>query len=186
MLLAQTLANQFIKKKTLVYPMSLDHLGDVRGKTKIGLVSKTVPRMRTTNNPYVGKALKYTFLTGWVNFNYQKEVNEQRKLEGLRANFESLPRQWGEHWSETPFVIYKPKSADHYKVYLRIMVESVNGIQYRNFSNHKIPLEKIQPFLYEKIESARQGTETPIVERDYYVENILLIVLDGKVYHLQT
>lgn len=185
-MLAQTLANQLIRKKSKVYPISLDQVGDIRGKTKIGLVAKTIPRMRKTDNPYFDKAVKYSFISGWINFNYEKEVNKQRKIEGLRANFQSLPRSWGDHWAETPFVIYKPKSSDHYKVYLKVMVESVVATQYRNRSNHFILYEKIEPFLYDKIESARQGTETPIVERDYYVENIILIVLDGKVYHLQT
>ena len=181
----ERLAKQFIGRKCQVYPMSLDQLGDIRGKTKIGLIAKTIPRMKSTGNPYANRLAKYNFISGWINFNYTKEVNKQRKLEGLSATFRSLPRGWGEHWEETPFVIYKPKGSDFYKIYLKVMVESVTKTEYRLPNYNRVKPELVQPFLYNKPESVRQGTETQIVERDYFVENILLIIIDGKVYELQ-
>ena len=107
----KALVKIFLPKGTKTNPITLAQIAEIGRKTKIQLITKTVPSMRLTNNPFAHKVFKYSFIEGWINFNYEKEVNKQRKIEGLRANLESLPRQWGDHLSQTPLVCYKPKSS---------------------------------------------------------------------------
>ena len=174
----------FLPKGTKTNPITLAQIAEIGRKTKIQLITKTVPSMRLTNNPFAHKVFKYSFIEGWINFNYEKEVNKQRKIEGLRANFESLPRQWGDHLSQTPFVCYKPKSSPLYKLYLKVMITDVLQVEYRTDENQSVSPAELAPFFFAKNESVRQGTFEPIVERDYYVENIRMIKLNKQFYNL--
>jgi hypothetical protein len=152
-------------------------LASRKGATIATIVAETEPTMKKTNNPFVG-ATKISRVNGMINWHYENAVNKQREKEGHEEVFFSAPRQWGERIKRedgtlTPLVRHKGKA------YLELKVQNSLGYEYRH-NGAVVPAEMINPFLPQKKEGARQEVEKIIVLRDYALENIRQIVLDGQ------
>jgi len=151
-------------------------------------------KMDGTPNPYwkahkEGRLLKRSEVNGFLNWIYGNSVNNQRVREGqpLTAagdveHFEPLPRAWGHRVKGTPFVRHTNKAGEKL-VYLELKVE--RSLEWRyELDGQPIDKDKVLPFVAEKKESSRQGTEKPIYCRDYQLSNVLEIRYGGEIYSL--
>lgn len=152
------------------------------------IVAETEPAMRKTNNPYVG-ATKISRVNGLLNWIYENAVNRQRIREDqpLDANgevehFTAKPRKWGQRVKRndgtvTPLVEHKGKH------YLELKVERSLGYEYRH-NGQTLDPAVVAPFLPNREEGARQEVDNPVILRDYSIENITQITIDGIVYEI--
>lgn len=163
-------------------------LRDRRGAFFVTLTAETDPRMRKTGNPYVG-AVKRSVVNGLLNWIYGNAVNNQRVREnqpldaaGEVEHFTPEPRKWGTRiiradGTVTPLVEHKGR------FYLELKVERSLGYEYR-LGGTVIDPAVVEPFLPERTEGARQEVDRPVILRDYSIESIQQIVLDGVVYEI--
>lgn len=159
-----------------------------RGAFFATIVAETEPAVRKTNNPYVG-VKKISRVNGLLNWIYENSVNRVRIKEnqpldnnGDVEHFVSKPRKWGqrikrEDGSITPLVEHKGKN------YLELKVERSLGYEYRH-NGQIVDPTAIEPFLPKREEGARQEVDNPVILRDYSIENIVQITIDGIVYEI--
>jgi hypothetical protein len=159
-----------------------------KGAFFVTIVAETDPRLLKTDNPYVGTT-KISRVNGLLNWIYENAVNNQRFREnqpldnnGEVEQFTALPRKWGvrvkrEDGTVTPLVEHKEKQ------YLELKVQQSLGYEYR-LNGQTIEPEKVEPFLPKRKEGARQEVDNPVILRDYSLENIHQITLDGVVYEI--
>lgn len=173
---------------TLTKTQLADHLMNLRGAKFTTIVAETDPRMRKTGNPYVG-AKKVSRVNGVVNWVYQNSVNNQRCREnqpldqsGEVEHFEPEPRKWGTRLKHdtghvAPLVEHKGKR------YLELKVERSLGHEYR-LNGEVVDSEAVAEFLPNRKEGARQKVDNPVILRDYSLENIVQITIDGVTYEV--
>ena len=153
------------------------------------IVAETDPRMKKTGNPFVG-AMKISRVNGLFNWIYENAVNRQRIKEnqpldaaGEVEHFDAAPRKWGtrvkrEDGTVTPLVEHKGQ------YYIEMKVEKSLGYEYRK-DGATLDSKAVEAFLPERKEGARQEVENPVILRDYSIESIRQITLDGIVYEIQ-
>jgi hypothetical protein len=149
--------------------------------TIVTFAAKTIPPMRKTNN-YLGRVYKIARVNGiigiWV---YMNSVNLQRLREGKEGGFEPWDRTWGARIPGSPFVRHKNK------LYLETKVQKASSAIYLDGKlASKKQLVHIEKFLQIKEgESKRQKVDKEIVLRDYDLNNITHLQLDGEVYEIE-
>jgi hypothetical protein len=162
-------------------------LMELRGAKAATIFAKTEPKMRKTDNPYIGRVLKHSQVNGMVNWHYENSVNNQREREGHGEIFEALPRKWGTRIKRpdgtlTPLVEHKGQW------YLEVKVQQTIRHEYRFVGTerklNRISMEELRKFLTERTgEGARQELEKVVILRDYALENIYQLTLDGQEYN---
>jgi len=160
-------------------------LRDLQGATIVSLIAQTVPDMYKTANPYWGKVHKLSRVKGLIGVRYENSVNRQREREwspeaetGHVQHFEAKPRAWGKHIAGTPLI------AHNGKLYLEVKVETVLQTQYRHVETGK-ELFDVGPFLRKRSKSSgRQQVERAVVLRDYKLESIVELRLQGEIYSI--
>ena len=167
----------------------VETLMDRRGSFATTIVAATDPRLLKRGNPFVG-VTKLSRVNGFLNWHYQNAVNAQRGREncpldedGMVEPFIALPRKWGvrlqrEDGTLTPFVVHDGR------YYLEMKVQRAMGHEYRIGDTIIDPAE-IRPFLPKRTEGARQQVANPVILRDYSVDNIIQITLDGIVHDIE-
>lgn len=174
---------------TITKNQLVDRLMNLRGAKFTTIVAETDPRMRKTGNPFVG-ATKVSRVNGVVNWIYQNSVNNQRVREGQPLNqqgevehFSPEPRKWGQRLKHetghvAPLVEHKGKH------YLELKVERSLGHEYR-LNGETLDSQDVAEFLPKRKEGARQKVDNPVVLRDYSIENIRQITIDGVIYEVE-
>lgn len=152
------------------------------------IVAETDPRMKKTGNPYVG-AMKISQINGLFNWIYQNSVNRQRIKEnqpldaaGEVEHFEPAPRKWGTRIKRTDGTV-TPLVEHKGQYYLEMKVERSLGYEYRK-DGAVIDPKVVEAFLPERKEGARQEVDNPVILRDYSIDSIRQITLDGIVYEI--
>lgn len=146
-----------------------------RGANIVSIETETTPRMRKTGNPYAGRLVKQSKINGMINWYYENSVNNQREREGKKTDFEAKPRQWGKRVKGTPLVEHKGR------YYLEVKVENTYGKTYIDDQGNVVNQEEIEEFLYNS-SSSRQGVEDKVILRDYKLDSIQSITMNGKKY----
>jgi hypothetical protein len=153
------------------------------------IVAETDPRMKKTDNPFVG-AMKISRVNGLFNWIYENAVNRQRVREnqplddaGEVEHFDAHPRKWGvrlrrEDGTVTPLVEHKGS------YYLEMKVERSLGYEYRKDGVTLDP-KAVEAYLPQRKEGARQEVDNPVILRDYSIDSIRQITLDGIVYEIE-
>jgi len=154
-----------------------------RGASVVSIIAKTEPKFRKKldgqPNPYIGDVIKTSHVNGMMNWRYENAVNAQREREGNGEHFTAHARKWGQRLSRedgtiTPLVEHKGKH------YLELKVERSLSHQYSGQDGTIHDDETINPWLLARSKSKRQETEKEIIVRDYAVDSIHQIRLDGK------
>ena len=148
-------------------------------KTKVEFVAQTKPTMRKTGNPYLD-AKKVATVTGYINCDYAKEVNNARKKAGLTTDFVSAPRVYGQKESRKGTLVY----SDKHEVKLEVMHPKTKNVHYLN-SNGLIPSSKIEQFL-NKNTSSRQGLPSHVTVKvvNYNLSSIKQIKIGNTWYEI--
>ena len=150
-------------------------LGSIAGARIIGLTTVTEPKMRKTNNPYIGKVFKVSKYGAVVNFHYDDGVLRRLEKEGKSA--EDFKR--GESWHEpvltesghlTPFCRHK-KTGEKY-----LRVQRLNGhSRYVDEKGRFFSKSLIEPFLQESGSYANQGLDNPLVFLTLKLSNVVSV-----------
>lgn len=152
-----------------------------RGCSPVTIIAETVPAMRKTGNPLVGRVTKVSRVNGMIGFAYANSVNNQRLRESDDAAlFEALPRKWGERIAGTPVVRHVGKTGVP-EFYLELKVERSLGHEYR-VDGMPVPDETVECWLPKRVEGARQEVAKPVILRDYALRSIRKITLGGVEY----
>jgi len=151
-----------------------------RGAMPITFTAETAPDMRKTGNPYVG-ATKIAQVNGiGGSWNYGTAVNNQRGREDKPMDFVPHARKWGvrvTHADGKLTGLVEHKGA----YYLEVRVGSSLHHEYR-FNGAVLDGNLIHPFLAQKREGSRQEVDNPIIVRDYKIENLRQITMDGETF----
>lgn len=151
----------------------------MRGAKMCTIISETEPRMRKTNNPFVGLVTKRCRLNITVGFNYQNSVNRVRTKEGGSADFTPSERKWGQKVPGTPFVMHndamyveaKPNSSPSFVEYVHRTTGEI------------IAKETLNEWLQEARSAAEhQGVseDNEVIVRTYSINNITDLIYEGR------
>lgn len=144
------------------------------------ILTRTVPAMNKTNNPFFGNILKITDSQVQWGFYYLNSVNNQLEREGKPRNAELKNRQWGTRIEGTPLVEHTNKKGEH-RLYLEVKIERVNSVKYITVdTGEEIEKDTLAPWIKERRKSSTQSELTKeIFLRDYALDSILWMRADG-------
>ena len=139
-------------------------------------------RAKKTGNPF-SEVLKLSKVNGFTGANYEASVNRQQDREGSVPAFEARERSWGTRISPA---LVENKG----KLFLAIQPQKTEKPVYfgRTIAGvlMQVRKEAIQSFLPAKHSSAEaQGVEKEIVYRNYSLENITSISINGEKYRVR-
>lgn len=179
--------------QTLTHDQFVEIMLGRRGAFFATIDTITEPKMRKTDNPYLG-VMKHSRVNGQLNWIYENAVNNQRYREaqpidenGEIEHFTPEARRWGvriqrEDNTYTPLVVHEKKGETFF--YLEMKVLRSIASKYM-LDGKEIDKELIRPFLYEASEG-RQEVENPVILRDYSVSSIQSVTMDGSLYLLKS
>jgi hypothetical protein len=155
-----------------------------------------------------GPIVKQSIVNGIANFLYEAAVNRQREREeqpltesGAVEIFNSSPRVWGcrLHLGKTllPFVhhvkgLVQPSHRDIVKLsnlphadelYLELKCQQTGLVKYLQ-NGKELDIDYVQQFLREKEEGRRQQVDDVVKLRDFKLQSLKTITIDGKVYEI--
>lgn len=159
--------------KTITYQNLVDMLLTEKKSTIVTLICRTIPKMNKGDNPFFGQIFKWTKVNGILNWDYEKSVSSQRLREGLDtwSGFKALDRTWGKHLTKS-LIEHKGR------LYVQIKVEKTIYSKYYHF-NKQIDKSVIEKFLVKSYQPKTQETEKAIVCRNYALDSIKFLVLNG-------
>lgn len=153
-------------------------LADLKGKaTFVTILARTPVKLCTS---HFGRVWKTSRVNGTINFSYSNSVNRQRGREAEGPEdfdlFVAQPRKWGVRLHKLPFVQHKEN------VYLEIKVERSLGYTYNDDAGNEIATDEITPYLLPWRESTTQDLDREVILRDYLLENLLEVKVNGMLY----
>ena len=158
----------------------IDKLLNTRGAKMAGILTRTEPRMRKTNNPYAGRVVKVSNASVTLNFDYEASVNRRLEKEGKEPDFEAK-----DNWHEavlnsvggiSPLSRHKTKG----DLYLRAMPRTSNYKYIDKVTGEEIPHDVIAPFLQKSSAGQNQGTDDAVKFAVYSLDNVIGIKIDGE------
>lgn len=173
-------------EKTTTTNNIVNILANTKGATICTIVTETTPKMRKTNNPFIGRVQKLTRTQMQFGYDYERAVNNRLKKEGKEANFSALSRKWGK-W------LVPNKVAEHNgEIYLRFYtMPSFCEVSYlvdgRLATSEET--EAIKSFVQTSSPSARQAefglVEHQVEPREYKASAIKMLSLNGETYVIE-
>lgn len=160
--------------KTITHNTLFTMLSEIRGTTFAKIVTDTDPKLRKTGNPFSG-VRKVSHVNVCLGFQYENSVNRQRGREEIAQDFESAPRAWGTKISPM-FIEHKGK------LYLETKIERSLSTSYVDATGRELTSEDVAPFLPKRSSSSRQGVEKKVLIRDYAMDSIRSITINGESY----
>jgi hypothetical protein len=162
-----------VQVNTITIQKLIDSLQEHKGTQFVTLITKTQPKL--LKNP-LEPIFKVSRVNICVNWNYSNSVNLQRMREGNEDAFVPQPRKWGTRIPHSPFVEHKGQ------LYLEAKIEKSLDYHYENANGDTIENSIVNPYLPQRKQSSTQQTEKEIILRDYNVENIVSIAMQGETY----
>lgn len=135
----------------------------------VEIITETIPAMRKTNNPFVGRVTKIThYIDGVLGVDYQKTVNRRLAKNGLEANYQSEAPNGKKHYN----AFFYQSLNDENVFYLKI------GI-YPNTITHSIlfldgqpatptQIAQIEPFLQTKSNNVQKQADAGLTNEQQY------------------
>jgi len=149
-------------------------LEGLRGATFATLVTNVQPDIKCPKTSgMAGRIRKRSRINCVLNHIYGNSVNYQREREGKEVDFTPNPRKWGERIRGTTLVCHKGKT------YLEVKVEKVYDTQYY-LDGQKVERDQVAEFLRERSTSSRQDLSKEVVLRDYNVDSIESVTMQGE------
>jgi len=143
---------------------------------------KIVAKERIELNPFE-EIRKLSKVNGFTGVNYEASVQRQEMREGVAPTFEASERQWGERVSSA---LVENKG----KFYLAIQPKHSAKpvfIARKSLSDFfkVVSKDSIANFLPVHKPNANQGTEKEIIYRNYALESIAGLTIDGETYRVR-
>ncbi len=161
--------------KTITKQELVTLINSASGATFVSADIASEPKMRKTDNPFVG-AIKLVTLSGQINFDYSNAVNNQLERENneTAGSFKAQSRAWGER--EENWITHKGQ------YYLTIKVQNSSDPVFQ-FEGKTIDKEKLDPFLSESKKPHTQAElDKEVIVRDVKLDNIQIIRAFGEEY----
>ena len=156
---------------------------NVKGNTMISIDVITEPKMRKTDNPYMG-VRKHQTKSGIIGFDYTNAINNQAAREDLEHR-EAKKRAWGVLSDNRIWVHNIDKKTGMTKIYLQMKVQSTNNTSYIMPDGTLIDSSLIYPFLPEhKASSSQADLEKEVIVNDIFIDNIVSIRMFGKTWNI--
>jgi len=140
-------------------------------KTAVKLNKKDVAT-KTIPNPF-GPIFKIYKAVVSINKDYEKDVNQNRAIEGKEQDFQKEGLKWGRH-AYGKAIIEKDGG-----LYLQTIVEGYRGgSEYVDENGNPVDFEAIKPFMpVKKEEAPKQGLEDAVIVRTFKYESILQLAI---------
>lgn len=168
------LTTRSITKNKLV-----EMLKGVHGSTFVGLVTRTDPKMRVTNNPYKDLGIKKVrHISGIVNFKYEDGVNRRLEKEGKEADFVAK-----DNWHEPVIVdgkltpLCKHKTKDDY--YIRISERNSKSF-FVDSKGNEVAKSLLDPWLPKVSSYNGQGLDNPLEFKTLGLDSIESIQINNE------
>jgi len=151
-----------------------------KGATAITITALVDARARKTNNPYE-QVLKLSMVNGFTGFEYETSVQRQQVREGNPPEFEASERKWGTAVNKSLvenkgkyYLVIRPLKTSQPKFFVRVgnLVKRIE----------KSLIEHLLPAPYSNKE--HQGVEKEIIYRNYSLDSIRFISINGSKYRL--
>lgn len=151
-----------------------------KGATPIAFSAITDTKAKKTGNPYAA-VLKFSAVQAMTGINYENNVNNQLAREGKEADFVAQERTWGENVNGSLVV-----KGDKSYLVARVLraKKPVFIVKGRDGKLSTIAKAAIAHLLPAERKAENQGTDKEVVYRNYSLENIRSISIDGKKYQL--
>jgi hypothetical protein len=161
--------------KTITKQELVTLVNSATGATFVSADITSEPKMRKTDNPFVG-AIKVVTLSGQINFDYANAVNNQLEREGneTAGTFKSQARAWGVR--EDNWITHKGQ------YYLTIKVQNSSEPIFL-FEGKEIDKAQLEPFMSESKKPHTQAElDKEVIVRDVKLDNIRCIRAFGEEY----
>lgn len=168
--------------KTITQPQFAEILRGITHALPISFSALVDARARKTGNPF-GEIRKISRVQAFTGFDYENSVNRQLDREGkTQLEFTAKERSWGQRIS--PALVEKDG-----KLYLVAKIQRADKPVYLHKSKQGfwkvISKELIAAFLPAFKPATNQGTEKEIVYRNYSLENIVSLSMNGERYRVR-
>jgi len=158
-------------------------LAERKGARIISLVTVTEVFLKPEGKEKFGKVFKLSHINGIVNFNYENSVNKQREREGVTPDFVAQPRKWGTKLEGMPFISHVRKTDGAHELYLEIKIENIIDVAYRSQDGKVISDGDLWQYIRKTSTNlGHQKITKEVILRDININNIILIIIDGKVH----
>lgn len=174
--------------KTIDQAKLLALLSRIRHATPVGLIALTDARPRKTGLPY-SEVRKLTRLNAMIGTVHEDAVRRQQEREGQPATFVASPRAWGTRVGDTPLVEHRGQ------FYLSAQMNPLNRprplylvpkARGKRTILTAVPKEAVAPWLPpERDEGASQGVDRPVTHREFRLDSIVSLTLNGEHYRVR-
>lgn len=153
----------------------------------VGIVTRTVPKMRKTDNQFYDRITKLTEANVFASVDYERSVNAQREREGKEANFQAAERAFGErefvNGKKTCVIRHTTKDGAR-RTYMEAFFYGHLKCETRYILDNRSDIAKaeFQEFLYAPSSANRQELDNERVCRTYDVNNIVELRYNGTDY----
>lgn len=108
--------------------------------------------------------------------------NSVKRIERKRRDPRHLPFV-AKNWTEETISVDEFNEIPNNELYLEMKVENSGDYIYM-LNGVEIPKEQVAPYLPKKKEGERQDVEKTVILRDYKIENVEQITIDGESYKI--
>lgn len=160
---------------------------EAKGAFPVTISAFSDTKAKKTDNPYEA-IFRLLHINGLSGFNYQAAVERQQGREGQTPVFTLKPRAWGQRYSKS-LVVHTKEGDVEPTYYLSLMVRRSLGTPLyfarQGGFMQTVAKERIAQFLpIKKDERTRQGVEKPVVFKDFSLNNMRAVKVDGKTYQV--
>ena len=155
-----------------------DLLAGVGHAMPISFSALTEAKVRKTGNPFVG-VRKLSRVNAFTGADYERSVQRQQVREGDKPDFFAKSRTWGERIGPA---LVENKGAYYLVAQIRSTRKPVYFAQMGEMLK-TIKADAIKPFLVKSVSS--QPLHNEVIYRNYKLDNIVSISINGEVYKVK-
>ena len=149
--------------------------------TFTNIKSRTIPKMRKTNNPYFEKVFKVSQGNYFIGGSYEDMVNKRMEQEGIEPTFESKECSVGSHVSKC--VQHNERLNRHYVQYFTFETSNIKSTF--EFEGNPIEKQLFESYIGQKSETSRQPQEKKHDPKSLGLSSILEMSLNGNRYVIE-
>ena len=171
----------------------------IRGAKPVTITARTTPKLSGGMKNRLTGLQKLSMVNGIINFSYENAVNKQREREDVAETFHAKPRSWGVRLftdqqkmiplvakvdTDFPYFTFEDlKRVPVEKLYLELKVQK--SLKHEYYLNGElVPNDEAEKEVYSAPSSGRQAVEREVILRDYALDNVEEVVMDGEVFIL--
>ena len=137
----------------------------------VEIITETIPAMRKTNNPFVGRVTKVThYIDGVLGVDYQNTVNRHLAKNGLEANYQSEAPKGKKHFNA--FFYQSLNDEDVFYLKIGIYPNTITTSTYfvDGHEATQSELEALKPFLQTKSNNVQKQADAGLtIENQYHI-----------------